>query len=174
MDTLRFEGNNLYVGVLPTLYKLVNPNKSPFHSLKYDILHDISAVNSGIKLQSNFTLQCEEEQSKDTLEVYGSVTCKAEIDGVTSDITFNISYLNEGLTAPLDNLVIHHCVQSVDSDIIQKDSSNVRPLPRRIRFLPPYDVFTLCQYTVTHVQELPIFGVYKMKTLGNNPNDSFM
>ncbi|XP_050405806.1 AP-5 complex subunit mu-1 [Patella vulgata] len=108
-------------------------------------------------------VQCEHEDVKDVWEVYGTITCKAELEGATPDVTLNISHLNEGIVAPLDHLVIHPCVQSADSHIIPKDNKIVRPTPRRVRFIPPSDSFTLCHYTVCSIQELPIFGVYHMK-----------
>lgn len=34
---------------------------------------------------------------------------------------------------------------------------------RRVRFSPPLEHFTLCNYTVKRLLELPIFGVYHLK-----------
>lgn len=37
------------------------------------------------------------------------------------------------------------------------------PQPRRIRFSPPAETFTLCHYSARRLQELPLFGSYNMK-----------
>ena len=37
------------------------------------------------------------------------------------------------------------------------------PAPRRIRFSPPAETFTLCHYSASRLQELPIFGSFTMK-----------
>ena len=38
-----------------------------------------------------------------------------------------------------------------------------RASPRRIRFTPPTEMFTLCHYTAQGPRELPIKAVYDMK-----------
>ena len=37
-----------------------------------------------------------------------------------------------------------------------------RAVPRRIRFAPPTEIFTLCHYTVSRVKKLPITGSFEM------------
>lgn len=37
------------------------------------------------------------------------------------------------------------------------------PAPRRLRFSPPAENFTLCHYSASRLQELPIFGSFTMK-----------
>ena len=37
-----------------------------------------------------------------------------------------------------------------------------RAIPRRIRFAPPSEMFTLCHYTVSRVKKLPITGSLEM------------
>ncbi|XP_046351242.1 AP-5 complex subunit mu-1-like [Haliotis rufescens] len=108
--------------------------------------------------------QCEQGETHDSWDVYGSVSCRADLEGALSDITLNVSHQSDGDCVALDHLLIHPCVQSADSGIVDAASmTQSHPPPRRLRFIPPTEMFILCQYSVTGLQELPIFGVYQMK-----------
>ena len=61
-------------------------------------------------------LQYGRENVADVFDLYGTVSCKAELEGATPDITLNIS--SDGL--PLDNILIHPCVQSADTSNMSK------------------------------------------------------
>ncbi|XP_071162634.1 AP-5 complex subunit mu-1-like [Mytilus edulis] len=100
------------------------------------------------------------ENVPDVWDLYGTVSCKAELEGVTPDITINIT--SDGL--PLDNILIHPCVQSADTSNLS--STDTRPNSRRIRFTPPLEMFTVCHYTVPRLQQLPVSGCYEMKLTG--------
>lgn len=100
------------------------------------------------------------ENIPDVWDLYGTVSCKAELEGVTPDITMNIS--SEGL--PLDNILIHPCVQSADTSSL--GTTDTRPNSRRMRFTPPLEMFTVCHYTVPSLKQLPVSGRFEMKISG--------
>ena len=60
-------------------------------------------------------MQCDQKEMGDAMEVYGSVFCRAELEGVSSDIILNVSHAPDSLSIPLDQLTIHPCVLSADS-----------------------------------------------------------
>ena len=53
-------------------------------------------------------------------DAYGTVSCKAELEGTMPEITLTISQVSEGEITPLDHLLTHPCVQSADADIIDE------------------------------------------------------
>ncbi|KAL8622943.1 hypothetical protein ACOMHN_027064 [Nucella lapillus] len=108
--------------------------------------------------------QCDQEELGDTMEVFGLVMCLAELEGVTPDIILNVSHAPDSPSIPLDQLTVHPCVLSADSMPLPDNKASVGvPAPRRIRFSPPVDNFTLCHYSARQLQELPIFGSFTMK-----------
>ncbi|OWF38566.1 AP-5 complex subunit mu-1 [Mizuhopecten yessoensis] len=46
------------------------------------------------------------------------------------------------------------------------DPSDMRATPRRVRFIPPTEMFILCHYTVSCLKEVPIKGSYEMRMDG--------
>ncbi|XP_076464112.1 AP-5 complex subunit mu-1-like [Babylonia areolata] len=112
--------------------------------------------------------QCDQEEMGDAMEVFGSVLCRAELEGVSADIILNISHAPESLSIPLDQLTVHPCVLSADwMPLPDNKASHGAPAPRRIRFSPPTENFTLCHYSARQLQELPIFGSFTMKPEDN-------
>ncbi|KAK3093878.1 hypothetical protein FSP39_021341 [Pinctada imbricata] len=109
-------------------------------------------------------IQYSRENVPDTWDLYGTISCKADLEGAVPDITINISHTPEGASLPLDHLMIHPCVQSADSAVI--DPSEVKAAPRRVRFTPPAEMFALCHYTVSSLKQLPITAIYDMKMSG--------
>lgn len=107
--------------------------------------------------------QCAQETWHDSSQVFGSVNCHAEFEGGVTDITINLSHLGDGLNIPLDLLLVHPCVQRADWQDLAESNHDTRMAPRRIRFSPPAENFTVCHYTVKKLLELPVFGVYQMK-----------
>lgn len=109
--------------------------------------------------------QCDQEEMGDVMEVYGSILCRAELEGVSADIILNVSHAPDSPNIPLDQLTIHPCVLSADSMPLSETAKVVAgtPVPRRIRFSPPTELFTLCHYSASRLQELPIFGSFTMK-----------
>ncbi|KAK0046910.1 AP-5 complex subunit mu-1 [Biomphalaria pfeifferi] len=104
--------------------------------------------------------QCAKETWQDSLQAFGDVTCRAELEGGMTDVTISLSHQGSGINTPLDLLVVHPCVQKADWQDLNLSHDLA---PRRIRFSPPVESFTLCHYTVKRLLELPVFGVYHMK-----------
>ena len=65
-------------------------------------------------------LQYDRENIEDVWDVYGTVSCKAELEGTMPEITLTISQVSEGEVTPLDHLLTHPCVQSADADILDE------------------------------------------------------
>ncbi|BFZ12460.1 hypothetical protein BsWGS_15499 [Bradybaena similaris] len=107
--------------------------------------------------------QCAQETWQDISQVYGEVTCKAEFEGAGVDITLNIVNQGDGLNVPLDMLTVHPCVERADWQDHDVANGSSHSTSRRVRFSPPLEHFTLCNYTVKRLLELPIFGVYHLK-----------
>ncbi|XP_048731973.1 AP-5 complex subunit mu-1-like isoform X2 [Ostrea edulis] len=110
-------------------------------------------------------VQFNKENVPDTFDLYGTVSCKSDLEVALSDITINLAYTSQESATPLDNLLIHPCVQSADCSMLQKGET--KAAPRRIRFTPPTEMFTLCHYTAADIKELPIKAVYDMKMTDN-------
>jgi AP-5 complex subunit mu-1 len=109
-------------------------------------------------------MQYDKSDYTDVWQVYGSVICKAEIEG-HPDIL--VSLTTPANSTHLDHLVVHSCVQNADTDPVMvtspigggdNESGNIR----NIRFSPPLEDFTLCHYQLTP-SLLPIRGYYQMK-----------
>jgi AP-5 complex subunit mu-1 len=94
----------------------------------------------------------------DVWEIYGSVQCKAEVEG-HPDILLTL--VSSPGTPPLDHLITHPCVQSADVTTALHGSTDQRN--RKIRFSAPNETFTLCSYQVPGMPVLPIRGFYQMK-----------
>lgn len=110
------------------------------------------------------TMQYDNSGIPDVGEVFGSVICKAEIEG-SPDVQVTLTVPPN--CPPLDNLVVHSCVTSADTNPIMMQGptiSAVAPvLNRKVRFSPPLEQFTLCNYTLSDLSFLPIRGFYQMK-----------
>ncbi|WAR19087.1 AP5M1-like protein [Mya arenaria] len=104
--------------------------------------------------------QYDRENVEDVWEVYGTVTCKAELEGHTPTVTMTISQATEGEVTPINHLLIHPCVQSADAYILEEGRD--RAIPRRLRFTPPLEMFTLCHYTAEKPSRPPITGSFEM------------
>ncbi|XP_002731573.1 AP-5 complex subunit mu-1-like [Saccoglossus kowalevskii] len=99
----------------------------------------------------------------DVWDVYGRVSCKAELEGVAPDITVNLSVLPNH--PPISNLIVHPCVMVADThstDGVFNNGSD-QPITRRIRFSPPVETHLLCHYSSLSLTKLPIQGFYQMR-----------
>ncbi|XP_078000714.1 AP-5 complex subunit mu-1-like [Glandiceps talaboti] len=98
----------------------------------------------------------------DVWDVYGTVSCKADLEGIP-DVTVNLSVAPNH--PPLDNLVVHPCVRTADTQQVTGSVpvQGSTPGPRRLRFTPPLENFTLCHYSSSHIPQLPIRGFFQMK-----------
>jgi len=105
-------------------------------------------------------VQYDRNNIEDVWDIYGTVSCKAELEGTMPTVTMTISHTAEGETTPLDHLLIHPCVQSADAYVLEEGRD--RAVPRRVRFSPPLQMITLCHYTVCRTNTLPITGSFEM------------
>ncbi|XP_045161059.2 AP-5 complex subunit mu-1-like isoform X2 [Mercenaria mercenaria] len=96
----------------------------------------------------------------DVWDVYGTVSCKAELEGAMPTVTMTISQTTEGEVTPLNHLIIHPCVQSADAYILEEGKE--RAIPRRVRFTPPLEKITLCHYKVNPTRQPPITGSFEL------------
>ncbi|XP_078590303.1 AP-5 complex subunit mu-1-like [Branchiostoma floridae x Branchiostoma japonicum] len=116
-------------------------------------------------------VQYDKKGQPDAYMVYGTVTCKTELEGVMPDVTVNLSLPAPPLGKPLENILVHPCVQSTDTQILNNCASSAQHQtatmgPYKLRFTPPLHMITLCHYT-SQVRELPIRGYYQMRGEGN-------
>lgn len=93
------------------------------------IIHNVLIIcnrsdGNGVTIVFHFSIQYGKEDTADVWNLYGTVSCKAELAGTMPDITLNISHSLEGSTMPLDHLIIHPCVQSADAAIIETGNDN--------------------------------------------------
>ncbi|GAB1608634.1 AP-5 complex subunit mu-1-like [Argonauta hians] len=108
---------------------------------------------------------CGTNQKRNDWEVYGKVTCKCDLDGIVPEVTLNIIQMPTSERYCLDNFTVHPCVQSADVDDVLSDNQELdsRISSRRIRFIPPQEQFTLCNYSVSDPRDMPITGYYDMQ-----------
>ncbi|XP_065919140.1 AP-5 complex subunit mu-1-like [Dysidea avara] len=110
------------------------------------------------------TMQYDNPNIPDDGEVFGSVICKAELDGCP-DVQLTLA-VPPGCP-PLDNFVIHSCVTSADTNPIMMQGPGIATatpmLSRKLRFSTLPEQFTLCSYTISDLTFLPIRGFYQMK-----------
>ncbi|KAH3711703.1 AP-5 complex subunit mu-1-like isoform X4 [Dreissena polymorpha] len=106
------------------------------------------------------SVQYDRENIEDVWDVYGTVTCKAELEGTLRTVTLTIAQSGEGEGMPINNLIIHPCVQSADADILVEGRD--RAMPRRLRFSPPLEMFMLCHYMVNKPTTPPITGCFEL------------
>ncbi|XP_072030857.1 AP-5 complex subunit mu-1-like isoform X2 [Amphiura filiformis] len=113
-------------------------------------------------------------QLQDVCNVYGSISCKAELEGIIPEVTLNLSVPQD--SPPIDNLIVHPCVQAADTQFVNTGyKSNASLTQRKVRFTPPSEMFILCHYTMSDAdtnQSLPITASYQMK--GNEQEANLM
>ncbi|CAL1575880.1 unnamed protein product [Knipowitschia caucasica] len=102
---------------------------------------------------------------QDLWDVYGTVTCKCEVEGVLPNVTVTLTLPPNG--SPLQDILVHPCVTSVDSSILTATSvdgsdSSAFWGPYKFPFSPPLEPFRLCSYT-SQVPVPPILGSYQLK-----------
>ncbi|KAJ3613534.1 hypothetical protein NHX12_019781 [Muraenolepis orangiensis] len=102
---------------------------------------------------------------QDLWDVYGTVTCKCEVEGVLPNVTVSLSLPPNG--SPLQDILAHPCVTSLDSSILSASSvddgdASAFSGPYKFPFCPPLEPFKLCSYT-SQVPVPPILGSYQLK-----------
>uniref|UniRef100_A0A8B9LU84 AP-5 complex subunit mu-1 n=1 Tax=Astyanax mexicanus TaxID=7994 RepID=A0A8B9LU84_ASTMX len=102
---------------------------------------------------------------QDMWDVYGKVMCKCEVEGILPNVTVTLTLPPNG--SPLQDILIHPCVTSLDSSILtassvdQNDGSAFSG-PYKFPFSPPLEPFRLCSYT-SQVPVPPILGSYQLR-----------
>lgn len=111
---------------------------------------------------------------RDTCQSYGTVSCKAEIEGVP-EISLNL------VSKPNVRMVFHPCLQSNDMETGRSSSLGNSPpefyksveqgpVSRTVRFTPPLDQFPLCHFSCD--SQLPVTGVYYMRANRPQPDST--
>lgn len=111
------------------------------------------------------SMQYGNRSRQDLWDVYGTVTCKCEVEGVLPNVTVTLSLPPNG--SPLQDILVHPCVTSLDSSILTASSvdncdGSAFSGPYKFPFSPPLEPFRLCSYT-SQVPVPPILGSYQLK-----------
>uniref|UniRef100_A0A8C7QY91 AP-5 complex subunit mu-1 n=1 Tax=Oncorhynchus mykiss TaxID=8022 RepID=A0A8C7QY91_ONCMY len=111
------------------------------------------------------SMQYGNRNRQDLWDVYGTVTCKCEVEGVLPNVTVTLTLPPNG--SPLMDVLVHPCVSSLDASVLTAmsvedcDSSSFSG-PYKFPFSPPLEPFRLCSYT-SQVPVPPILGTYQLK-----------
>ncbi|KAM6912617.1 AP-5 complex subunit mu-1 isoform 1-T1 [Xenentodon cancila] len=128
-------------------------------------LHKGRAVVNVALIETVRSMQYGNRSRQDLWDVFGTVTCKCEVEGVLPNVTVTLSLPPNG--SPLQDILVHPCVTSLDSSILTAssvDSSDGSAFsgPYKFPFSPPLEPFRLCSYT-SQVPVPPILGSYQLK-----------
>ncbi|CAI5696645.1 unnamed protein product [Oreochromis niloticus] len=123
-----------------------------------------AVVNIGL-IETVRSMQYGNRSRQDLWDVYGTVTCKCEVEGVLPNVTVTLSLPPNG--SPLQDILVHPCVTSLDSSILTASSvdnydGSAFSGPYKFPFSPPLEPFRLCSYT-SEVPVPPILGSYQLK-----------
>lgn len=110
-------------------------------------------------------MQYGKQDAADTWQVVGTVTCKCDLEGIMPNVTISLNLPTNG--SPLQDIIVHPCVTSLDSAILTASSIDTMDDsafsgPYKFPFSPPLESFSLCHYT-SPVPVPPILGSYHMK-----------
>lgn len=111
------------------------------------------------------SMQYDKRDMADMWQVYGTVTCKCDIEGAAPSVTVSLNLPANG--SPLQDILVHPCVTSLDPAVLTSSSVDVTDDsafsgPYKFPLIPPMDVFNLCFYT-SQVPVPPILGFYQLK-----------
>lgn len=111
------------------------------------------------------SMQYDKQDIADTWQVVGAVTCKCDLEGIMPNVTISLSLPTNG--SPLQDILVHPCVTSLDSAMLTSSSidavdDSAFSGPYKFPFTPPSESFNLCYYT-SQVPVPPILGFYQMK-----------
>ncbi|XP_070983881.1 AP-5 complex subunit mu-1 [Oncorhynchus clarkii lewisi] len=111
------------------------------------------------------SMQYGNRNRQDLWDVYGTVTCKCEVEGVLPNVTVTLTLPPNG--SPLMDVLVHPCVSSLDASVLTAMSvedcdSSAFSGPYKFPFSPPLEPFRLCSYT-SQVPVPPILGTYQLK-----------
>lgn len=140
----------------------VGPQKQPAWKTG---LHKGRAVVNVSLSEMVRSMQYGSRSRQDLWDVYGTVTCKCEVEGVLPNVTVTLTLPPNG--APLQDILVHPCVTSLDVSILSSsgledsDSSSFSG-PYKFPFSPPLEAFRLASYT-SQIPVPPILGSYQLK-----------
>uniref|UniRef100_A0AC11C7C0 Adaptor related protein complex 5 subunit mu 1 n=1 Tax=Ovis aries TaxID=9940 RepID=A0AC11C7C0_SHEEP len=111
------------------------------------------------------SMQYDKQEIADTWQVVGVVTCKCDLEGSMPNVTISLSLPTNG--SPLQDILVHPCVTSLDSAILTSSSIDAMDDsafsgPYKFPLTPPLESFNLCYYT-SQVPVPPILGFYQVK-----------
>ncbi|KAG3272481.1 AP5M1-like, partial [Ictidomys tridecemlineatus] len=96
------------------------------------------------------SMQYDKRDIEDTWQVVGAVIFKCDLEGIMPNVTISLNLPTNGF--PLQDILVHPCVTSLDSAILT--SSNIDAVddsafsgPYKFPFTPPLESFNLCYYT---------------------------
>lgn len=95
-------------------------------------------------------MQYGKQDIADTWQVVGTVTCKCDLEGIMPNVTVSLNLPTNG--SPLQDIIVHPCVTSLDSAILTSSSIDTMDDsafsgPYKFPFTPPLESFNLCHYT---------------------------
>ncbi|XP_030642923.1 AP-5 complex subunit mu-1 [Chanos chanos] len=128
-------------------------------------LHRGRAVVSVALTEMVRSMQYGNRSRQDLWDVYGTVTCKCEVEGVLPNVTVTLTLPPNG--SPLQDILVHPCVTSLDASMLTASSiddsdGSAFSGPYKFPFSPPLESFRLCSYT-SQVPVPPILGSYQLK-----------
>nr|XP_056706673.1 AP-5 complex subunit mu-1 [Euleptes europaea] len=111
------------------------------------------------------SVQYNKREVADMWQVYGAVSCKCDIEGAAPNVSVSLNLPANG--SPLQDILVHPCVTSLDSAILTSSSVDAMDDsafsgPYKFPLTPPPDQFSLCYYT-SQVPVPPILGFYQLK-----------
>ncbi|KAK5886236.1 hypothetical protein CesoFtcFv8_017289 [Champsocephalus esox] len=123
-----------------------------------------AAVNVAL-IETVRSMQYGNRSRQDLWDVYGTVTCKCEVEGVLPNVMVTLTLPPNG--SPLQDILVHPCVTSLDSSILSASSvdnfdGSAFSGPYKFPFSPPLEPFRLCSYT-SQVPVPPILGSYQLR-----------
>uniref|UniRef100_A0A3P8U9T0 AP-5 complex subunit mu-1 n=1 Tax=Amphiprion percula TaxID=161767 RepID=A0A3P8U9T0_AMPPE len=128
-------------------------------------LHRGRAVVNVALTETVRSMQYGNRSRQDLWDVFGTVLCKCEVEGVLPNVMVTLSLPPNG--SPLQDILVHPCVTSLDSSILTASSvdncdSSAFSGPYKFPFSPPLEPFRLCSYT-SQVPVPPILGSYQLR-----------
>lgn len=175
----------------PTVPPILGNQKHPAWKTGF---HRGRAVVNVTLVETVRSMQYGNQSRQDLWDVYGTVTCKVriqsanhfisvpvflllilvlyfhqcEVEGVLPNVTVTLTLPPNG--SPLQDILVHPCVTSVDSSILTSNSvdsydGSAFSGPYKIPFSPPLESFRLCSYTSQVTSTHPHFHPARLSVL---------
>ncbi|XP_025053739.1 AP-5 complex subunit mu-1 isoform X3 [Alligator sinensis] len=148
---LAFQKSGLLYVCLPLVEQSLKPRPP---------LINISGISQAFAVLSGLLVFINSSQKNEA-----EINAKCDLEGAASNVTISVNLPANG--SPLQDILVHPCVTSLDSAILTASSvdgmdDSAFSGPYKFPFTPPSDVFDLCYYT-SQVPVPPILGFYQMK-----------